>query len=124
MPGFEDLMAGVDLLIDDPAYFGEAFEHRPMREVRNGPASVDATRAIVPSVLAVFWNGADQLTDAGATARAGTNPVISVMGHRVPQGIRRMDRFVRAKTGLVYEVVGLRPDEFGRIECDVVQVPA
>lgn len=113
MTMFDDMLAAADVTVD--AVYAETFAFQPMREVVNGDPVADESRPALAAFAAVF-DEPGILAAAGrdAVRHVSAGPALSLRDGEGPATIRRLDRFVRARTGTVYEVTAVVPDDFGR----------
>jgi hypothetical protein len=124
---FERLLASAEAAVD--RVNAEPFGFQPMRENVNGRAGADPARP-PRRVQAIFTDLGFRLEDGARGGggnrpmleRSSSGPVISVRESELPEGVRRLDRLTRERTGAVYEVKGVDPDGLGRTMLRVVEV--
>lgn len=105
--------------------FGETFEFLPMVDTVNGKPLPDPDRQSLADVTAIYDDVGRVLNTQGQVPdRASTQPRISVQARFLPQGVKRLDRFIRTCNGKTLEVKHPLRDDSGRIEFVVVECGA
>jgi hypothetical protein len=119
---FETMLHVIDTPID--SVMAELFDYQPMKERRNATAIVDPLRSPLTDIVAIIDTRALELQagDRSGPERLTASPYISVQDVMIPSGIQRLDRFIRKKTGQVYEVAEPKPDGLGRTLCIIREI--
>lgn len=124
MSRFDELLAHADRSIDRS--FGETFNFQPMREIINGEAVPDEDRATVAGVQGVFAEHAEDYAMQGGSGfspgRVSAAPRLSIRIDEWQFIVQKFDRVTRLKTGQVYEVTKVLPDDLSRSILSLVAV--
>lgn len=100
--------------------FGERWDFFPMREVINGSPVSDETRDAIAGVVAIRCMEPEKKQAGEGLDRITACIRISMTCDAIPAGVKRFDRFMRADTGVTYEVTDSYPDDGGRIVVELL----
>jgi hypothetical protein len=113
---FDALLDIADATID--RHMGEAFDVVPMSAVRNARSVRDLSRPELRGVVGMWDDNATRISAGGAggaQAHVASSPSVTFRPENLPYAVATYDRVIRRKNGKLYQALGPRPDEQGRV---------
>ncbi|MBU4531251.1 MAG: hypothetical protein KUA43_13895 [Hoeflea sp.] len=103
--------------------FGEFFSYEPRLQRPNKPTMADPVRPVVNCLPAVFMNPHEnERMRLYQTTISTRNPSIEVRGCNLPFEIKQGDQLVRLRSQQRYEITNIRPNGYGVIKLDLVEL--